>query len=175
MNVISLFLFIVAHAVAFAGRLIIGLGYPLTAPGRVRVAHAIYDSQLFFRNTSDSLTATETSSWLTINGVNAQDLAVVIDVPKKSIGDTAQFTLQFSENGSNARDSYAIATVASVTESTTVPFNITRPFKTRYKYARLVSTVAGTSPDFGAVVARIAKGEEWNILTRGNAAPSAPG
>ncbi|MGE3463898.1 MAG: hypothetical protein AB7I04_18470 [Pseudomonadales bacterium] len=131
------------------------------------VAFAIFDSQLQFRNTTDSLTQTETSSFLTINGTPADGLAIVIDVPKKSIGDTMQVTLQFSEDGTNVRESLAIATVASVTEASTVPFKIVRRFHTRFKYVRTSTTVAGTSPDFGAVVMRVGNDDQLNVLTRG--------
>ena len=176
MNKIFAFLgFIVARVVGYGGRLIVGLAWPLAAPPKGNVAHAMFDANLLFRNTTDSLTATETSSWLTINGTGVDGLCLVMDVPKKSVGDTMQVTIQFSEDGSNVRESYAAAAVASVTEASTVPFKIVRPFKTRFKYVRTVTTVAGTSPDFGVVQSRLGSGDEWNLLTRGNAAPSAPG
>lgn len=174
-NMIAFLAYIVAHVVAFLGQLVIGLAWPLAAPGRIRVAHAIFDANLMFRDTTDSLTATETSSWLTINGTGVNGLCLVMDVPKKSVGDTMQVTLQFSGDGSNVDESYAVETVASVTEASTVPFKIVRPFKTRFKYVRTVTTVAGTSPDFGVVKSRIGSGDEWNLLTRGMATPSAPG
>lgn len=138
------------------------------------VAHAIFDNALYFRNTTASLTNTETSATLTINGTPADGLAIVIDVPKKSIGDTMQVTLQHSTDDSTFTDLLPIETVASVTAASTVPFKIVRRFYTRLKYVRTVTTVAGTTPDFGAVISRIGNDEQWNKLGVGQNASSTP-
>lgn len=115
-----------------------------------------YDAQLQFRSTTDSLTQTETSSAVSIPGGTPIDgLALVVDVPKKSIGDTMQVTLRHSTDDSTYTDLLVTETVASVTAASTVPFKIVRRFNTRAKYLKTVITVAGTSPDFGAVQARI--------------------
>lgn len=136
----------------------------------------VFDANLQFRNTTASLTATETSSGLAINGTPHDGLALVIDVPKKSIGDTMQVTLQHSTDDSSYQTLLTLDTVASVTAASTVPFKIVRRFHTRLKYVRTVITVAGTSPDFGAVVARIGDQDEWNVTGLGqNAATSTPG
>lgn len=148
--------------------------YILLAASPRGVAFGIWDSQLFFRNTTDSLTQTETSSALTINGTPAAGLALVIDVPKKSIGDTMQVTLQHSTDNSTWTNLLFIETVASVTAASTVPFNITRRVHTRNKYVRTVTTVAGTSPDFGAVSIKIGDSEQWNLLDVGQNATANP-
>lgn len=133
-----------------------------------------YDNNLQFRSTTDSLTATETSSAVTINGTPAKGLALVIEVPKKSIGDTLQATLQHSTDDSTYTTLLTTETVASVTAASTVPFRIIRQFYTRNKYVKLILTVAGPSPDFGAVKARIGDGEMWNITAQGQNATSNP-
>ena len=153
-----------ARLIAFAWRV-------ATPPG---TAWAIFDSQLYFRSTTDSLTQTETSSALTINGTPADGLALVIDVPKKSIGDTMQVSLQHSTDNSTWTTLLNTETVASVTAASTVPFKIVRRFNTSNKYVRTVTTVAGTSPDFGAVVIRIGDDTQWNILGVGQNATSNP-
>lgn len=116
----------------------------------------VYDSQLQFRSTTDSLTQTETSAAVSIPGGTPIDgLALVIDGPKKSAGDTMQVTLRHSTDDSTYTDLMVIETVASVAAASTVPFKIIRRFHTRAKYLKTVTTVAGTSPDFGAVQSRI--------------------
>lgn len=156
---------------ALSGRLI-GYAWKVAAPSRM--AHAMYDTQLFFRNTTDSLTATETSAALTINGTPSQGLAVVIDIPKKSVGDTVQALLDHSTDASTYTTLATFETVASVAAASTVPFKLVRRFNTRNKYVRLRLLVAGTSPDFGAVSARIGDADEWNLLSRGQNASSNP-
>lgn len=132
------------------------------------------DNNLLFRNTSASLTETETSAALEINGTPLKGMAVVINVPKKSAGDTLIATLHHSTNGSAWTTLVNFETVASVTEASTVPFKITRRFATRNKYVRLVLAVAGTSPDFGAVNAHIESMAEWNDLKVGTTATVNP-
>lgn len=140
-----------------------------------KVAHAIFDNNLFFRTAgAGSMTSTETSSALTINGTPAIGLALVIDIPKRDVGDTVQFTLEHSTNNSTWATLLTTELVASITATSTVPKKIVRRFHTRNKYVRLVGTVAGTSPDFGAVVARLDDGSQWNILSVGQNASSNP-
>lgn len=138
------------------------------------VAFAIFDGQLYFRSTTDSLTQTETSSALTINGTPADGLAIVLDVPKKSVGDTMQLSLQHSTDNSTWTTLLNMETVASVSSASTVPFKIVRRFFTRNKYVRSIITVAGTSPDFGAVIARIGNDDQWNLLGVGQNATANP-
>lgn len=111
----------------------------------------MYDSNLAFRNTTDSLTQTETATGIAINGTPAGGLALVIIIPKKSIGDTMQVTLQHSTDDNTYTNLVVDETVASVTEASTVSERRVKRFYTRNKYVRTVTTVAGTSPDFGAV------------------------
>lgn len=132
------------------------------------------DNNLLFRDTTASLTETETSAAIEINGTPLKGMAVVLNVPKKSIGDTLQLTLQHSTNGSTWTTLLTAETVASVTEASTVPFKITRRFNTRNKYAKVILTVAGTSPDFGAVNGHIESMAEWNDLPLGTTATVNP-
>jgi len=135
----------------------------------------MYDSNLQFRSTTDSLTATETSSAVSIpGGTPITGLALVIDVPKKSVGDTMQVTLQHSTDDSTYTNLVVTETVASVATASTVPFKIIRRFHTRNKYLKTVTTVAGTSPDFGAVQIRIGDDEVQNDLAVGANVSSNP-
>lgn len=135
----------------------------------------VYDTQLAFRSTTDSLTQTETSSVVTIPGGTPIDgLALIIDIPKKSVGDTMQVTLQHSTDNSTYTNLLVIETVASVTAASTVPFKIPRRFYSRNKYYKTVTTVAGTSPDFGAVLIRVGNDDNWNILSVGANASTNP-
>lgn len=135
----------------------------------------VYDSNLQFRSTTDSLTATETSATVTVWG--ARNMSVVIDVPKKSTGDTMQPTVQVSTDGTTWSDHLVIETVASVTAGGNPgnPFKIIRQLDFHgNKYSRLVTTVAGTSPDFGAVQARLTTALAQNRLGVGQNATSNP-
>lgn len=135
----------------------------------------VYDSNLQFRSTTDSLTATETSSAVSIpGGTPIEGLALVIDVPKKSAGDTMQVTLQHSTDDSTYTNLVVTETVASVATASTVPFRIIRRFHTRNKYLKTVTTVAGTSPDFGAVQIRIDNASVQNDLAVGANVSSNP-
>ena len=128
----------------------------------------VYDSQLQFRSTTDSLTGTETSAAVAIPGGTPIDgLALVIDVPKKSVGDTMQVTLRHSTDNSTYTDLLVTETVASVATASTVPFKIVRRFNTGNGYLKTVTTVAGTSPDFGAVQIRIGDDDNDNRLAVG--------
>lgn len=125
------------------------------------------DANLFFRDTTASLTGTETSSALAINGTPAGGLAIIVEIPKGSIGDTMQVTLQHSTDDSTYTTLVACETVASQTEAVTTPRKIVRRFYTRAKYVKTVTTVAGTSPDFGAVSIRVGDMDQWNDLAVG--------
>lgn len=119
-----------------------------------RVAFAMIDNNLFFRSTTDSVTSTETSSWVAINGTPAIGLPVTAIIPKGSIGDTLALDLQFSTDASNSDPSVSMRLffLASRTEAYTTSRRITRRIGgVRRKYARTILTVAGTSPDFGAI------------------------
>jgi len=127
----------------------------------------MFDNNLQLRNTTASLTATETSAGKEINGTPSGGLAIVMDVPKKSVGDTLQLTIQHSTDNSAWTDLVVAETVASVTQASTVPFKIVRRFVTPLKYVRTVLTVAGTSPDFGAVKVRIGDKDLWQKAALG--------
>lgn len=157
-NLIALILTVVSTVAAKFFRV-------LVAPPNV--AYGIYDNNLAFRSTTDSLTQTETSSALTLNGTPAGGLALVIDIPKQSIGDTMQVTLQHSTDNSTYTNLLVIETVASTTAAITTPKRLVRRFHSRAKYYKTVTTVAGTSPDFGAVGIRVGDMEQWNHLAVG--------
>lgn len=135
----------------------------------------VIDNQLFFRTSgAASLTQTETATAIAINGTPAIGMALVVHVPKKSVGDTMQVTLQHSTDNSTFTNLLAIETVASVTEASTVPFKIVRRFHTRLKYVRTVITVAGTTPDFGVAVAYLNDSDQWQTNSVGQNAASTP-
>ena len=127
----------------------------------------MYDANLQFRNTTASLTETETSSAVEINGTPADGLAVVLEIPKKSVGDTLALTIEHSSNNSAWTTLVSAETVASVAEASTVPFRIVRRFYTPLKYVRTVLTVAGTSPDFGVAKGRIGHRHLWQKVGLG--------
>ena len=133
----------------------------------------MYDNNLQFRQTTASLTQTETSTALKI-AVPADGLALVVDVPKKDVGDTLQITLQHSTDNSTFTTLLTEELVASVTATSTVPFKIVRRFQSANAYFRTVMTVAGTSPDFGAVQARIGDKDLWQNVAMGTYATANP-
>lgn len=112
----------------------------------------MFDSNLRLRTTgAASLTATETSSAFTINETPIGGLALVVNIPKRSVGDTMQVTLRASSDDSTYTDLCVLDTVASIAAASTVPQTLRQVFSTRLKYVKTVTTVAGTSPDFGIV------------------------
>ena len=123
----------------------------------------MFDNALFLRTSgAGSLTATETSSGVAINRTPQGGLACVINVPKQSIGDTVTAKLQHSTDDSTYTDLINFEVVASTTAAIT----------TSSKYVRTVLTVAGTSPDFGAVTVMIGDRDQWNNISVGaNAGP----
>lgn len=165
MKTIFAYLATVIHGLLFPSR-------PLS--GRI---HAINDTNMFFRTSgAASLTATETSASITINGTPAIGLAWVVDIPKKSVGDTVQLSLEHSTDDSTYTTIAEMEIVASVTAglSPGTPFKLVRGFKTRNKYVREVRYVLGTSPDFGVVISRIDDTSQWNLLTTGQNATANP-
>lgn len=112
-----------------------------------------------------SLTATETSSTFTINETPINGLSICVHVPKRSAGDTMQVTLRHSTDNSTFTDLLVLDTVASIASASTVPVSQHGRFVTRAKYIRSDTTVAGTSPDFGAVVIDIGDYDFQNNLT----------
>ena len=112
----------------------------------------MFDNNLFFRTSgAGSMSSTETSSAITINGTPIGGLSVNVIIPKRDVGDTVQVTLQHSTDNSTYTTLYAFDTVASITATNTTAIRLRQRVTTRAKYLRTVSTVAGTSPDFGAV------------------------
>ena len=112
----------------------------------------MFDNNLFFRTSgAGSMSSTETSSAITINGTPIGGLSVNVIIPKRDVGDTVQVTLQHPTDNSTYTTLYAFDTVASITATNTTAIRLRQLVNTRAKYLRTVSTVAGTSPDFGAV------------------------
>lgn len=126
------------------------------------------DNNLFLRTSgAGSLTATETATALAINGTPQTGLACRVIIPKQSIGDTMQVTLQHSTDNSTFTNLLTFETLSSVTAAITDSVELTRRFATQLKYVRTVTTVAGTSPDFGAVVIAIGDQDAWNQIPVG--------
>lgn len=127
------------------------------------------DNNLFLRTSgAGSLTATETATAVTINGTPFAGMALRVIIPKQSIGDTMQVTLQHSSDNSTFTNLLTMETLVSSTAAITTSVELKRRFYTKLKYVRTVTTVAGTSPDYGAVVIAIADQDEWNTIQVGN-------
>ena len=125
----------------------------------------MFDNDLFLRTTgAGSLTATETSAGVAIKGTPLKGLAAVVNIPKKSVGDTVLAKVQHSTNDATYTDLVSFETVASVTVASTTPIQLVRRFATELKYVRVELTVAGTTPDFGAVSVVIGNADQWNRL-----------
>ncbi len=126
----------------------------------------MFDNNLFFRTGgAGSMSSTETSSALTINGTPIDGLCLVVAIPKRDVGDTVQVTLQHSTDNSQWNNLVVLDTVASITATNTNPITLRQRFHTRAKYVRTVSTVAGTSPDFGAVNIMLGDDDAPNVYT----------
>ena len=125
----------------------------------------MFDNDLFLRTTgAGSLTATETSAGVAIKGTPLKGLSAVVNIPKKSVGDTVRAKVQHSTDNVTYTDLVSFETVASVTAADTTPIQLVRRFATELKYVRAELTVAGTSPDFGAVSVVIGNADQWNRL-----------
>lgn len=134
----------------------------------------MYDNGLFLRTSgAGSLTQTETATGVAINRTPKGGLACVINVPKQSVGDTITAKLQHSTDDSTYTDLVNFEVVASTTAAITDSSKYVRRFATELKYVRSVLTVAGTSPDFGAVTVVIGDADQWNNVKVG--AASGPG
>lgn len=114
-----------------------------------------FDDLLMFRTTA-SLTASETSAAVTINGVPINGLAARVVVPTAfSDDDTLQVKVKYSAAGS----SYTIeGQTAALTGFKTNPRDVIVPVVGNYKYVKLELIVTSTTPaniDFGAVKAGV--------------------
>lgn len=134
----------------------------------------MWDNGLFLRTSgAGSLTATETTTGVAINRTPMVGLSCNVIVPKQSVGDTVRVKLQHSTDDSTYTDLVSFETVTSTTAAITTSSIYRRRFATELKYVRAEATVAGTSPDFGAVVIVIGDRDQWNTLPV--AAASTPG
>jgi hypothetical protein len=128
----------------------------------------MFDSGLFLRTAGvASLTETTTGTGVAINRTPAAGLACVVLVPKQSVGDTVRVKLQHSTDNSTYTDLVSFETVASITAARTTSAKFVRRFATEMKYVRYEATVAGTSPDYGAVVVAIGDRDQWNSIAVG--------
>lgn len=126
------------------------------------------DNNLFLRTSgAGSLTATETATAVRIKSTPQGGLALRVIVPKQSVGDTIQVTLQHSTDNSTFTNLLVMETLASVTVAVTASLELTRRFMTQAGYVRTVTTVAGTSPDYGAVVIALGDQDAWNTIPVG--------
>lgn len=125
----------------------------------------MFDNNLFLRTTgAGSLTQTETTTGIAINGTPVGGLACVVAIPKQSIGDTVQVDVLHSTDNSTYTTLVSFETLASVTAANTNTGVMVRRFATELKYVAAQFTVAGTSPDFGAVWCAIGDMDQWNRL-----------
>ena len=128
----------------------------------------MFDNGMFLRTSgAGSLTATETATGVSIKGTPLKGLSAVVIVPKQSVGDTMRAKIQHSTDDSTYTDLVSFETLASVTAAITSSVILVRRFATELKYVRSEITVAGTSPDFGAVVVVIGDADQWNTMTVG--------
>ncbi len=126
----------------------------------------MFDNNLFFRTSgAGSMTSTETSSAITINETPFDGLSINVIIPNREVGDTVQVTLQHSTDNSTYTTLYAFDTVASITATNTTAVRLRHRVQTRAKYLRTVATVAGTSPDFGAVQIFLGDRDQANNYT----------
>jgi hypothetical protein len=134
----------------------------------------MWDSGLFLRTSGvASLTETTTGTGVAINRTPTAGLACAVIIPKMATGDTVRVKLQHSTDDSTYTDLVSFETVASITVARTTSAKFVRRFATELKYVRYEATVAGTSPDFGAVVVVIGDRDQWNNIAV--AAPAAAG
>lgn len=132
----------------------------------------MYDGAMFLRTSgAASLTATETATGVAIYGTPLAGLSCTVIVPKQSVGDTVRFKLQHSTDDSTYTDLVSFETVTSTATAITTSSIYRRRFATELKYVRVESTLAGTSPDFGAVVIVIGDRDQWNRIPIGAAVP----
>lgn len=118
------------------------------------LAGGVFDTLLMLRSSGDgSLTTTGTCSGVTINGTPAGGATAKVVVPAAATTTTLLVEIQVADT--DADGSYA--TVAQ-SESISAAGEYAIRFATRRTYARCKVSVAGTSPDFGAVQIGITSG-----------------
>jgi len=124
----------------------------------------VFDDSLMFRTTA-SLTASETSAAVTINGVPISGLAARVVVPAAFSDDD---TLQVKVKESAAGSTYTILGNSMVlTGFKTNPRDVIVPIVGNYKYVKLELVITSTTAanlDFGAVVAGVVLNvnREWD-------------
>ncbi len=126
----------------------------------------MFDSNLRLRTAgAGSMTSTETATAIQINATPINGLSCVVSVPKQSVGDTMAIEIQESTDNSTFKTLVTFDLLASTATAITTPITLRRRFATELKYVRTVTTVLGTSPDFGAVVISIGDYDNRNNYT----------
>lgn len=122
------------------------------------------DSQMLLRSTTANLTSTETSAAFTMGPTPLDGLNCVVVVPQQGTQTTFDLTLQDSTDNSHWNTFLTFETLASNTQAVSTPVMQARRFQTLGQYIRSVVTVAGTSPNYGAVEVWLDDGPGFNFL-----------
>ena len=120
------------------------------------------EDTLILRNDGSNLTSTETDTVTLSGGVGiVRPLAVNVVVPSQSgTTPTLKVTAQCTEDG----ESIEVTHTDTIDDATTFPFHLVLPLPPSKGEAwSVVLTVGGTSPNFGAVEARIEDSELANV------------
>lgn len=123
-----------------------------------------------FRTASDGdLTATETTAGVYLGAAPLVGTPVAIGIPEMD-DDADSLTITFEESAELAGTYRAIDTLQPVIDDTDqVPATMHIRINNKLDYVRMVFTVAGATPNFGAVTAGVDLGSYPNVLTGGPA------
>ncbi len=126
----------------------------------------MFDNNLRLRTAgAGSMTSTETATAIAINATPINGLSLVVKIPKQGLGHTLTVKVQESTDNSTFKDLVNFDLLASLTASSTIPVTLRRRFHTELKYVRTITTVLGTTPDYGAVVIDIGDYDNRNNYT----------
>ena len=123
-----------------------------------------------FRTASDGdLTATETTAGVYLGAAPLVGTPVAIGIPEMD-NDADSLTITFEESAELAGTYRAIDTLQPIIDDTDqVPATMHIRINNKLDYVRMVFTVAGATPNFGAVTAGVDLGSYPNVLTGGPA------
>ena len=125
-----------------------------------------------FRTASDGdLTATETTAGVYLGAAPLVGTPVAIGIPEMD-DDADSLTITFEESAELAGTYRAIDTLQPIiddAERSPVPTTRHIRINNKLDYVRMVFTVAGATPNFGAVTAGVDLGSYPNVLTGGPA------
>lgn len=117
-----------------------------------------YDAELQLRDGTSDLTATETGSFVTVDQPGP-GLQIVVLVPEHNAdGDTLDVVIDYSTDGSTAEGTKL--TFPQITGASSSPSRYALGLPQTSKaitHMRAVLTVAGSTPDYGAVTVEIGK------------------